>query len=226
MKFAPRQILCAVDFSKLSSLSLKYAAAFSHNYRATLLVLHAAQFELPPYFTHANYAWLRKQLTAQRRSARSYLLNHIRTVLGKAVNGLRVEVRIVEQHPVDAILETARQQTDLIVLGTHGRGGAQRLLLGSVAENVIRHAPVPVLAVREKQHEFIDVQHPDSTPPLKRILCPVNFTSAARATLEMATALAARFDAQLTVLHVAEPGETARAADALKQLCDGFHAGV
>jgi len=219
MKFSPKRILCAVDFSDLSALALKYAAAAAHNYGATLTVLHAERFELPPYFTRANSRQLLQELAGQKRAARAYLTQYARSVLGAAAGKLVLNARVVERHPVDALLETARHEADLLVLGTHGRGGAQRLLLGSVAESVIRHTPVPVLVARQKQHDFINIQHPDSVPNLRRILCPVNFTAAAHATLEVAASIAERFQAALTVLHVAEPAETVRASDALKQLC-------
>jgi nucleotide-binding universal stress UspA family protein len=219
MKFAPKQILCAVDFSELSALALKYAAVAARRYGATLTVLHAEHFELPPYFTRADTDRLSKEVAEQKRAARTYLAQYARTVLGSAAAGLALDTRVVERHPVDALLEAARRNLGLMVLGTHGRGGAQRLLLGSVAENVIRQAGVPVLVARQKQHDFIDVNHPNSVPNLKRILCPVNFTAAARAALELAASIAGQFNAQLTVLHVADPKETTRAAAAFIQLC-------
>jgi nucleotide-binding universal stress UspA family protein len=217
MSFPPRQVLCAVDFSELSALALKYAVVAARSYNATLIALHAERFELPPYFTGADTRRLAAQLSAQKRAARDYLARYVRRVLGPAAANLRIESRVLEKHPVDAIL--SQRDADLIVLGTHGRGGAQRLLLGSVAENVIRQAGAPVFVVRQKEHDFIDVNRPDSAPKLKRILCPVNFTAAARAALEHAVSIAKRFGALLTVLHIAEPKENARASEALEQLC-------
>ena len=85
---------------------------------------------------------------------------------------------------MDSVLASAsKQRADLIVLGTHGRGGAKRLWLGSVAENVVRQADIPVFVVRQKQHEFIDPSQPGGEPVLKTILCPINFSETAREAL-------------------------------------------
>ncbi len=217
MSFAPQQVLCAVDFSELSTLALKYAATAARAYDARLLLLHAQRWELPPYFTRAETGRLTAELAAAKRAARRFLADYARKTLGPTAKTLNLELRVVEKHPVDAILD--QRDADLIVLGTHGRGGAKRLWLGSVAENVIRHAAVPVFVARQTQHQFIDARRPGAGPVLRRILCPVNFTAAARAALEVAASIAARFNAQLTVLHVAEPQQQTRASDALEQLC-------
>jgi len=61
--------------------------------------------------------------------------------------------------PFQVVTDVAREaQTDLIVLSTHGRTGIRRVLLGSTAERVLRHAPCPVLVVREREHEFVQSQ--------------------------------------------------------------------
>ena len=126
---------------------------------------------------------------------------------------------VVEEHPVDAVLGWARRRrSDVIVMGTHGRGGASRLWLGSVAENVVRHSEVPVLVVRPRQHEFIDSSHPESAPSLKTILCPVNLTESARATLRIAACIADRFGARLVPLCVVEAIDDRPLPDAEKAL--------
>jgi hypothetical protein len=63
--------------------------------------------------------------------------------------------------PCDEIVRAAEEtNTDLIIISTHGHGGWARMLIGSTAERVVRHAPCPVLVVREREHDFLD------TPPL------------------------------------------------------------
>ena len=89
---------------------------------------------------------------------------------------------------------------DLLVLGTHGRSGFERLLLGSVTEKVLRRAPCPVLTVPR--------HHPEAVPPppvlFKRIVCPLDFSDSSLRALEYALSLAQEADAHLTAMHVIE----------------------
>jgi nucleotide-binding universal stress UspA family protein len=212
-------ILCPVDLSETSNLALKYAAAAAKAYGAGLTVLHAEQFELPPYFTQVRMEELMRQVKEMRHGAEEFLAQRTRKILGPLADELSLSFSVVEEHPVDAVLGWARRQrSDVIVMGTHGRGGASRLWLGSVAENVVRHSEVPVLVVRPRQHEFIDSSHPESAPSLKTILCPVNLTESARATLRIAACIADRFGARLVPLCVLEAGDDRPLPDAEKEL--------
>src|SRR5690606_4223332 len=98
-------------------------------------------------------------------------------------------------HPAEAILAYARDhEIDLIVMGTHGRRGLRRWILGSVTEEVLHEAPCPVLAVR-----------PDEDPaPISHILVPADFSEASGKALAPAINLASLYDADLTLLFVAE----------------------
>lgn len=207
-QFHPSTILCPVDFSELSDLALKYAATGASAFAANLVVFHAQRFELPPYFTSGQIADLKRQLQAEKARARDFLRLHVKKVLGVAAEAIRIKYDLVDRHPVDAILSAAkRHKADLIVMGTHGRGGAKRIWLGSILENVIRQAGVPVFAVRQKQHEFIEASNPTTMPKLESILCPVNFSPAAQTSLEVAVSLAKQFHSRLISACVAEPGD-------------------
>ena len=203
--FKVSQILCPVDFSELSNLALKYAAAGAKAYGAKLIVLHAERFELPAYFTPGQIDELTRQLNAARGGAQDYLQQHALSILGPLANEISITFNVADTHPVDAVLTAASKHgADLIVLGTHGRGGAKRLWLGSVSENVVRQAEVPVFVVRQKQHEFIDGA---AGPELKTILCPVNFSEVARSAIQVATSIAGQFHARLIPMCVVEPGD-------------------
>ncbi len=218
--FAPRAILCPVDLSEPSALALKYAAVGARAFGAELTVLQAVEFELPPYFTSGQVPQLAKESRGAQTAARKYLTEWVRRALGPANRDLKTRIVAVENHPTDAILDAAeRSRAGLIVMGTHGRGGAQRLLLGSVTENVVRHARVPVFVVRQKQHEFLDPAQPESRPNLRRIVCPVTPTAAARASLQTAAALAMKFGAELTALYIVEAGDRGRIGAAKAGLC-------
>lgn len=207
--YNPSTILCAVDFSEESRLALKYAGMGAKLYGARLIVLHAQRFELPAYFTPAQIETLTQQLDSARAGAEDLLRQYSGSVLGPLADSLPTTYTVVDQHPVDAILETtSREGANLIVLGTHGRGGAKRLWLGSVAENVATHSEVPVFVVRQKQHEFIDAENPGSPLRLRTIVVPVDFSETSRAALRVSLSIAERFEAKLVPVCVV-PGDAA-----------------
>jgi nucleotide-binding universal stress UspA family protein len=217
--FHPSTILCPIDFSDLSDLALKYAAAGARAFNATLVVFHAQRFALPPYFTPGQIAELTRQHRAEQDRAKQFLRLHVRKILGAQANGLSMKFDLVDAHPVDAVLDaTKKHRADLIIMGTHGRGGAKRIWLGSVVENVVRQAGVPVFIVRQKQHEFIDPSRPQNVPGLRTILCPVNFSPAARLSLQHAASLAQQFNARLVTACILETGDSRRLADARQEL--------
>ena len=89
-------------------------------------------------------------------------------------------------------------KADLLVIGTHGRSGFERLVLGSVTEKVLRKASCPVLTVPKRLPDAVPVG-----PVLfKRILCPVDFSESSLHALSYAVSMAQEADGQLTVLHV------------------------
>jgi nucleotide-binding universal stress UspA family protein len=213
--FEPKHILCPVDFSELSDLALKYAAAGAREYGAKLTVLHAEIFELPRYFSRTQREKLIRDMSRARKVIQRDLAKHVKKILGQSAAGLTLKYEVVEAHPVKAVLEGAEEKlSDLIVMGTHGRGGLKSLVLGSVVENVVRNAKIPVFTVRQKEHEFIDTNQASSAPRLEHILCPVNMTEGAGRALAAAFSLAERFHARLTVLYTLEteePGDLSKA---------------
>jgi nucleotide-binding universal stress UspA family protein len=101
-------------------------------------------------------------------------------------------VDIIAGSPAHVIVEHAQSlAADLIVMGTHGRGGMAHLLLGSVAERIVRTAACPVLTIRSAVRQ-----------PIRRILVPTDFSATSDAALEWAELLAQRFGATLQLLHV------------------------
>ncbi|MFB3777270.1 MAG: universal stress protein [Bryobacteraceae bacterium] len=138
-------ILCPVDFSDLSARALRYAAMLARLSGARLTVVYAHSFSAPSYFTTGKLEDLERQFRESLHEAEAELQRFAQ----KETGGLPVDARIVEAHPVDAIKKTAAEiDADLIVMGTHGRSGLNRLMLGSVAEGVLRESLVPVLTVR------------------------------------------------------------------------------
>ena len=137
-----RTILGAADFSACSEDAFRVARALARDYRARLLVLHVAT--PPPFVTPGE---LHKAL--QRPDGyRAELEGRLRLAYA-ADSPAGVEYRVEEGNPAVEILAAARAaRCDLIVMGTHGRTGLGRVLLGSVAEQVVRKAACPVLTVK------------------------------------------------------------------------------
>jgi len=88
------------------------------------------------------------------------------------------------------------------VLGTHGRCGFDRLMLGSVTERVLRHTSCPVLAIRQSAPDSRKRDAKDDSVPIRRILCCVDFSAHSERALEYALSLADAYDAELAVVHV------------------------
>lgn len=155
-----------------------------------------------------------KELEVIKRDVSEYL--------EKAGEGLRSKSAIVKTmvkvgNAAEEIDKAAQQiNADLIAMSTHGRSGVERVLLGSVAERVLREAPVPVLLrravgpgtartgdkVQAAQVPIRPQQAAPSVQAIRHILCPVDFSRTSDAALEQAGMLAQRFGADLTVLHV------------------------
>ena len=148
-----KRILVPTDFSDASQNALRYAMAFAENFQAALDVLHVIvdPYVIPPggegYLPPTDYP---QQL---ERVARQHLDQWVPADWRK---GRSVTLDCIHGAPFVEIVRYARaQQSDLIVMGTHGRGVIAHILLGSVAERVVRKAPCPVLTVRPKEHEFV-----------------------------------------------------------------------
>jgi nucleotide-binding universal stress UspA family protein len=102
---------------------------------------------------------------------------------------------------VGQILDVAAAMAaDLIVMGTHGRGGFQRLVLGSVAERVLARAHCPVMAVPPHMPAMVPV----GPAPFARILCGIDFTPSSQKALEYASGLTPESEGRLTLVHVVE----------------------
>ena len=194
-----RRILCPIDFSDHSRRALDHAIAIARWYESTVTVLQVFSpvpvagfgpgpvvFE-PIVLTPAD----RDQLLADTKAFAET----------ESAPGITIEAVVRGGNTAGEILEQATSmKADLLVLGTHGRSGFERLVLGSVAEKVLRKATCPVLTVPKRV--------PDAVPAgpvlYKRILCPVDFSDSSLNALKYAMSMAQEADGQLTVLHVVE----------------------
>ena len=141
-----KRILVPVDFSAASRAALWRASELATALGASLELLHV--LELPGAHALASQAYVPLP-PEYRQDVKRHAEKHLEEWLStSSVPTIRHELR--EGKPFVEIASYARQHgIDLIVMGTHGRGGMSRLLLGSVTENLIRTAPCPVMTVRE-----------------------------------------------------------------------------
>lgn len=147
----PRTIVAAADFGEASARAVGVAGIIAAANTATLRVLHAERFEVPPYFTPAQI----ERLEDERREASAEVTTEL-TRFAKAATTWPATITVAEGRPVDVILAAAAD-ADLLVLGTHGRRGPSRWWLGSVAERVVRAAEVPVLVTRADTAPLADL---------------------------------------------------------------------
>jgi universal stress protein A len=148
-----QKVLVPTDFSDCSDAAVKYGRAFARAFHASFHLLHIIQDPYTqPWAAEAFPAPLNDLLEQWQAQARKRLLESLNEADRAAAI---VDVRIGSPY-LEIVRYAEEQQIDLIVLGTHGRGPLGHVLLGSVAEKVVRKAPCPVLTVRSAQHEFIE----------------------------------------------------------------------
>jgi nucleotide-binding universal stress UspA family protein len=198
-----RNILCPVDFSDFSRHALAQAAVIARWYGATLTVFHVYPTGPPPvlFGGYPGPIPLEPVSGLPRETREAIVCELQRFTDSVKIADLQMRFEARQGGAVPAILDEAKSlPADLIVLGTHGRGGVDRLVLGSVTEKVLRKATCPVLTVPPS------VSEPAATAPLlfARILCAVDFSEPSMKALSYALSIAQEADAQLLVLHVLE----------------------
>ena len=147
-----QKILVPVDFSPYASYALRTAAELARRFNGSLTILHVHD-ALPLAFPD-DLQPISKEQQAQLRARIDKELAALSVRAGTA-GASGVETLVAEASPAEEIAHCAeRGGFGLIVIGTHGRRGFQRLLLGSVAERVVRLAPCPVLTVRAPEEEL------------------------------------------------------------------------
>lgn len=191
-----RRILCPVDFSESSGRALAHAAALARWYGAQLIVLHVVP-SFHPMPVHGEFGEPVHYVTPLSRDE---VLEEMRRVLNLTAMAPGATPIADAGDPRGTIVDQAvSTKADLIVMGTHGRRGFKRLLLGSVAEAVLREAPCPVLTVPPQS-----AAGASEAVTFKRILCPIDFSPSALQALEFAVALARQADGRVTLLHAVE----------------------
>lgn len=154
MSIQLKKILVATDFSEHAQLAVRYGAEFAKQFSAELLICHVVPYpdlisQLPP--------------TAEAYIPSNLHEIHVRTaeeqgqkLIAEFCQGVNAAFRYCSGSPFVEIIRLAKEEdVDLLIIGTHGRGAVAHMLLGSVAERVVRKAPCPVLTIRSGQHDFV-----------------------------------------------------------------------
>lgn len=194
-----KQILCPIDFSETATRALAHAAALARWYDARLTVIHVvpvfednmqSSFPLISHEARTPYAPVRANVLGQMR----------RSTEQAGAAALNPTLLAEEGRTHAAIIDRAAAiHADLLVVGTHGRGGFNRLLLGSLAEKVVRTAACPVLTVPPS------VSRPPATEVVfKNILCPMDFLPSSLKAFEYALDLGRQANGCVTALHALE----------------------
>ena len=149
-----KTVLVPTDFSDASESALRYGKAMAAAFGASLHVVHVMEDLLAHAWAAEVYVssmpQLRDEIERESRQRLAALLTD------EERRAHRVETALLAGNPFLEIIRYAKaHDVDLIVMGTHGRGPIAHMLLGSVAEKVVRKSPCPVLTVREAQHEFV-----------------------------------------------------------------------
>jgi len=204
-----KNVLSATDFSSTSEASLPYATAICRRFGSTLHMVHVLSETSLLMMTggvdYVSMGTIYEDAYAEAKERLDQISGHIEGLPhrnyvrhGQVWKSLRGII--------------AENEVELIVVGTHGRTGLGKLLLGSVAEDILRHAPCPVLTVgpkvsgRAKLPEFT-TRGRDLAPAeleLRQILFATNFASNASPVAQDAASLAEEFRARLTLMHVME----------------------
>jgi len=196
------RILCPVDLSPCSRTALRYASALARWYQARVTVVHV--FRQAPVVDTAA-ASLGGAIYAPPLALadvdREALSRRVAEFVTHTPDAGTPAVHVCEGVNVreEILREAAALPADLLVLGSHGLTGVKRLVLGSTAENVLRHATTPVLIVPAHAPDV-----PASGVPFTRIVCAVDFEADSYRALRYAFDLAQESDAQLTLLHAVE----------------------
>jgi nucleotide-binding universal stress UspA family protein len=190
-----RHILCPTDLSEVAPGAFALAAALARFHGAEIELAHVHELLLPGPAgppTYPPWAVLDPEVRGRLRSALE--------ALAASAPDASVRFAVYEGQVVAEILaRAAAWPAHLVVMGTHGRGGFERWVLGSVTEKVLRRATCPVLTVPPATPSPSPVG-----PPFSRVLCAVDFSAPSLAAARYALGLAERAGAVLSIVHVVE----------------------
>jgi nucleotide-binding universal stress UspA family protein len=211
-----KRILYATDLSPISEPAWQEAREFGRLFDAEILLVHVVPLVMLPlegYFPPQMYDEL---VQGARREAEAGFDRLLASVVG---SGLKTRIRLEDGAPAERILAVANEeQADVVIVGTHGRAGLQRAILGSVADRLVRQAPCPVLTVEPTLGD-------KAGGKIRRICYATDFSPTARAAWPWVVSIASAADAEIDLLHVTFPPVPDRhlSAETLGRIAQTLH---
>jgi len=188
------KILVPTDFSDTARCALAHAINLARKFEGEIHLLHVAEIPTPaiPDLPLDIIDIVEEKGIADLDE----LVNSFEMDLPEITRVVRAG--IPSKPPADVVLEYAKDlQADVLVMGTHGRRGARRFLLGSVTEEVVRRSICPVLTIRKQKKVYL-------MPSVHKILVPIDFSDASKKLVDLAAEFALKLDAKLTLMHVVD----------------------
>jgi len=197
-----KSILCPVDFSDFSAAAYQHAFSLAEYYNARLVALHVVELWKYPFADYAAHEADYAKFSAAMNEGGEVQLQ--RFVKHYSSGALRPELVVDQGNAPRCILSFAEKENmEGIVMGTHGRRGFDRVVLGSSTDRIIRKSSCPVLVVSQTSQTALDTG-PEGRHRLSHIVYCTDFSNNSERAREYALSLAAEYGAELTLLHVAE----------------------
>ena len=188
-----KNILYTTDFSPTAEAATPYAWELAKRYDAKVIALYVRAPEVNGMVPPESWAPIHEAHALQAKQQAGHLKELFR--------GVENEIEVTEGGVWDVISRTIEEKkVDLVVTGTHGREGFGKMVMGSHAENILRHSPVPVLVIGP----YVRIES-ETTTEMKRILFATDFSEASLAALPYAISLAEENQAELDILRVVPP---------------------
>jgi len=186
-----KKILWATDFSDEAQEACVYAMSFAKDLKANLTALHVVP-DFSPALYNTSYV-IRGELSKRVDSLKREAKKKLESI--KKSKRASFKIIVKEGSPSKKIIETAEEEkADLIIIGKRGLSAVEKLFIGSVANQVLRNSPIPVLITKKCKMK----------PEIKKILVPTDFSPQEERERDYAWKLAKSFDADLSLLHVLE----------------------
>ncbi len=200
-----KNILFATDFSESSSVALPHVVAVARRYGSKVYLAHVIVSECYPLMS--------PEVSAARSEQATHRAQQQLVELSRQLEGIPNESLLTRGDVTDTLTGMIKERkVDLVVVGTHGRRGFKRLLLGSVAEGIFRKSPCPVLTVGPHL-----AKRAPQEMALRNILYPTDLLEESSSAMPYAVSLAEEYESNLTLLHVLpETTATYPGAEALK----------
>jgi nucleotide-binding universal stress UspA family protein len=196
-----QNVLYATDFKREGNLALTYALSVARRYGSKLHVVHVV--DVSPFAAPGATSTMRAVEAQAIREAKETALD-----FEPAIAGVPHEVVIRKGDVAKEVFDLVEsQKIDLIVLGTHGRAGISKVVMGSVAERIFRTAPCRVMTIGPRIHG-----EPDRFAQLHAILVPCDFSSESSQAVSYASSLALAHQARLYLVHVGPDNEMPQAS--------------